>query len=315
MKTAKTTNRSTKNTQQNYQLPDRALLGIEAPTQTAAKNFLQPLLTQNIHKLSSAPLLYSAYLTPQGRLIADLFLFMHPQNPNIICLDVAKPMLMPIAQKMNQATLGQKIHFHDFTQDATISATISEEGATASPSKTETTLTTPDPRHHSLGSRHYNFTPPTITSPLHQELQTYHAHRIKLGIPDVHYDAPPQKALPAEVGLEHLNAIDFNKGCYVGQEVTARLHFKSKAKKTLYHSPIRTPNSSAPPHILPTNNQPEDHTQPIIKAGTTAQIGWYGKPFNNQCLVVIQTRIAPKTLPNWQLTLPSYVPPAKVPEK
>ncbi len=315
MKTAKTINRSTKNTQQSYQLPDRAILGIEAPTQTAAKNFLQPLLTQNIDKLITEPLLYSAYLTPQGRLIADLFLFIHPQNPNIICLDVAKPMLMSIAQKMNQATLGQNINFHDFTQDVTISATITEEEATASPSKTETTLTAPDPRQHSLGQRHYNFIPSTITSLLHQELQDYHAHRIKLGIPDVYYDAPPQKALPAEIGLEHLNGIDFNKGCYVGQEVTARLHFKSKAKKALYHSPIKTPNSSAPPHILPTDNQPEDHTQPIIKAGTTAQIGWYGKPFNGQCLVVIQTRISPETLSNWQLTLPSYVPPAKVLEK
>lgn len=296
------TPQSSKNTQQILTLGDRAILGIEAATLNAAKTFLQPLLSQNTGKLSAQNLLYSAMLTPQGRLITDLFLFVHPKNSNTLCLDVPKSQLMSIAQKLNQNTLGQNIIFHDNSQEVTISAILSEKPEDTEEvkkeAKTEQSLTALDPRRPELGHRYYAFTPPLPENKNH--LQTYHSHRISHGIPDVFYDAPPQKALPAELNLQHLNAIDFNKGCYVGQEVTARLHYKSAAKKALYHADITAAPTS------------ENNTTPITKPNTTSEIGWHGKPFNGQALAVIQTRIDPKTLPHLNLTLPSYLPRANI---
>lgn len=302
-------------------LADRGILAIEASTLTAAQAFLQPVLTQNIEKLTPQNLLYTLHLTPQGRLQSDAFVFAHPKNPNIICLDVAKPALLQTAQRLHGYILGQNITLHDLSQDISISALLPQ--SSPPPQQGEGALTHPDPRHHAMGHRVYQCT--DIQNKTSQEegtiteaLNTYHSHRLNQGIPDVQYDAPPARALPAELSLQHLNAIDFNKGCYVGQEVTARLNYRSAAKKQLYiaqnlenieptldTSPHAPPSPSAPPHSP--SNTLLSPTVPLLKPHTTAEVGWLGKPFHNKCLAVIQTRITPETFPHLNLTLPTYL--------
>ncbi|MDD9912716.1 MAG: hypothetical protein OXR68_08235 [Alphaproteobacteria bacterium] len=190
--------------------------GILALTGKDALDLLQGALTQDVRKLADTPLLYATHLTPQGKLVTDVFLW---QQDDALMLDVHVDMLMPLAQSLNRYCVGMDVEFEDLSADYCVCADIS-------PTPTHGCS---DPRHTALGSRFYATQCPSSSS-----LDVYEAYRISLGIPDVFVDFPNQNFLPAELGLHHLNAIDFDKGCYVGQEVTTRLHRRGTPKKALY---------------------------------------------------------------------------------
>ena len=89
-----------------------------------------------------------------------------------------------------------------------------------------------------LGNVHppdeYEDTFPADAAALAKNLATYEAKRISLGIPKSGTDLIPEKSLPLEAGFDELNGVDFEKGCYVGQEVTARMKHRSLVKKRMF---------------------------------------------------------------------------------
>lgn len=85
-----------------------------------------------------------------------------------------------------------------------------------------------DPRHPEIGFRTYE--KPDLPE---THFETWDKHRIMLCIPDGSRDMIPNKSTMAECNMDDLNAIDYNKGCYVGQELTARMHYRGLAKKHL----------------------------------------------------------------------------------
>ncbi|MFZ2620182.1 MAG: hypothetical protein WAX89_04845, partial [Alphaproteobacteria bacterium] len=211
-------------------LPHRGLLGLTGPDASA---LLQGTCTQDVRLLESQPLLYAAHLTPQGRLMCDFLVFQHN---SMLVLDVATTHLLPLAKSLHRYSVGLQVELHDMSANW-------QQGLSA----TATPHSYADPRHPQLPQRVY--APKTMAyTPQHDE--TLFWADFHLGIADGVLDNPHGKALPAELGLDK-TAISFTKGCYVGQEVTARLHHKAKPTKQLYkctytnHAPTGTPVMAA----------------------------------------------------------------------
>ena len=242
-----------------YHLTDRAILALKGAD---AKELLQGTITQDINLLDTQPLLYAAHLSPQGKALYDFFIY---TVDGTYYLDVHKPQLLDIAKALHKYCVGLKVDFDDLTDEVNIYATNQE-------------TPWPDPRLPDLGYR--NYTPNTQKQA--EPVESYHAKRINLGVPDIALDAPFGKTLPAELGLEDLNGVSFTKGCYVGQEVTARMHHKTTPKKRLYQTRVTSP--------LPPFTE--------IKTDTDSKAGWLGTmDLKTQTgLCIISTRFKDATL-------------------
>lgn len=209
-------------------LSERGLLGVSG---AEVRSFLQGLITQNINRVGKGQMAYSALLTGQGRFLYDFFL-LPGRHDNEIWIDCHAEELMPLAKELHQHQMRYQIEFDllsdEYQIEANISTSIPEEGSFV------------DPRLPALGLRR------VVARTAHPNPQdtVYHAHRIALGIPDGQIDAEKGKTIANELCLADLHGIDFNKGCYMGQELTARTHFRTQPKKRLMQV---TYDGKAPP--------------------------------------------------------------------
>ena len=201
-------------------LNDRGFLALSGE---ACHTFLQGLVTCNIQALAHTPLLYGAHLTHQGRLLYDFFVFEHGSK---LILDCHKKTLMDFAKSLHHYQMHFDITYEDLSAEFTALA-LKNTPKTAK--ELGPAYIFDDPRHPQLGQRAYLINKPN--SAAHAPTQEYHQMRIKLGIPDVAYDCVPGKTILSELGLEFLGAVDYKKGCYLGQEMTARTYYRSPPKK------------------------------------------------------------------------------------
>ncbi|GHE88784.1 aminomethyltransferase [Aliiroseovarius zhejiangensis] len=173
------------------------------------QNFLQGLVTNDVKKLADG-LVYAALLTPQGKYLADFFLV---PDEDAILLDVAAPLAASLAQRLSMYKLRADVHITptDITPACGLGDT--PDGAFA------------DPRHVALGWRAYD-------GRAGQDGIDWDAIRVAHCIPETGIELTPD-SYPLEAGLDRLNGVDFRKGCYVGQEVTARMKHKTELKKGL----------------------------------------------------------------------------------
>lgn len=177
---------------------------------TDARDFLQGLITNDIEGLDNG-LVYAALLTPQGKYIADFFL---SPTSNGILLDVSESLGDALVQRLTMyklradVTLEQMaLHLHRDVDETPA------DGFT-------------DPRHPALGWRAYRDTPQT------DDTTDWTALRVAHLIPETGIELTPDTFI-LEVGFERLAGVDFRKGCYVGQEVTARMKHKTELRKGL----------------------------------------------------------------------------------
>jgi folate-binding protein YgfZ len=172
--------------------------------------FLQGLITNDIRKIEHG-LVYAALLTPQGKYIADFFLSKDDQG---ILMDVADS---------HADTVVTRLTMYKLRADVTITATELHvhRGTGDAPADGYT-----DPRHSALGWRAYRKEPQV------QDDTDWNALRITHQIPETGIELTPDTFI-LEVGFEQLNGVDFRKGCYVGQEVTARMKHKTDLRKGL----------------------------------------------------------------------------------
>ena len=218
-------------------LSDRSILAL---TGKDAKEFLQGVITQDIKKLSEKNALYAAHLTPQGRFMYDFFIIQDKEDR--ILLDCAAWELMPIAKAFHKYLVNQDVEFNDMTEDYDIYADITpckkgEPGSISSEKKHEEGLISyNDPRLNTLGTRF--ITPRASKLPKGRteadKITVYHNHRIKLGVPSGSYDVLKEKTLLSELFMEELHGVSFEKGCYVGQELTARTKHRTTPKKHIF---------------------------------------------------------------------------------
>lgn len=174
-----------------------------------ARNFLQGLVTNDIDKLDHG-LVYAAMLTPQGRYLADFFLC---KNGGAILLDVADGLADSLIQRLNMYKL---------RADVTISETELKvrRGVGPQPDGAFT-----DPRHPELGWRLYG-------NEEGDDGTDFEAIRVAHCIPESGIELTGDTFI-LEAGFGRLNGVDFRKGCYVGQEVTARMKHKTELQKGL----------------------------------------------------------------------------------
>ena len=204
------------------QLTDRAVLAV---TGQGAGAFLQGLVTNDLAKVNPGSSAYAALLTAQGKIIADFLIHAAPDG---YWLDVAAAHADDLLRRLKLYRLRAPIGLED------ISATHAVFAAWG-----ETIAAPTDPRLEALGARWIAPIEPPLTSnapaqpaeatgPDH--LPAYHANRLTLGVPDS-ADTEGQFALDAN--MEELHGLDFRKGCYVGQEVTARMKHKAAPRRRL----------------------------------------------------------------------------------
>ncbi len=229
-------------------LQGRGLIHIEGPDR---KDFLQGLITNDIEKAAPDKLLYACLLTPQGKFLHDFFIH---DGGDFLLLDCeGGPRAEDLFGRLNKYRLRANVQI-SFEKQNDVYAVFTPspshatrgplplpmgEGNETSPTKQGIVAVgegLQDPRHFKLGFR-------TFEKPdLPEELFTvWDQERIILGLPDGSRDMIVERSTLLECNLDQFNAIDFDKGCYVGQELTARMHHRGLAKKHLYAVKIEGP--------------------------------------------------------------------------
>lgn len=188
------------------------------------KKFLQGLITNDINKASNQNLIYSAMLSNQGRFLYDFFIF---ELNEILIIDCLLSRRDEILQKLNFYKLRSKVEIKKNDEILICSA--------AEPQNIDS-FDFIDPRNKNLGYRIY--TKKSALSSQNNDESFYDYLRIKNKIAEGEKDLTYEKSFIAEFGFDDLNAIDYNKGCYVGQEPTARIHHLGEIRKKIYHIKI-----------------------------------------------------------------------------
>ena len=170
--------------------------------------FLQDLVTNDIGRLAEGPV-YAALLTPQGKYLADFFLTDEGES---LLLDVAEPLAEDLQQRLTMYKLRSKVTLERTELSVRRGTGPAPEGAVA------------DPRHPDMGWRLYG--------PEGGDDGTdFDAIRVAHVIPATGVELIPNETFVLEAGFERLNGVDFRKGCYVGQEIVARMKHKTELRK------------------------------------------------------------------------------------
>ena len=187
-------------------------------TGTDALTFLQGLVSNDVRPLDTAPgIVWAALLTPQGKYLADFFVLRRSGGD----------LLIDIATALAPATL-RRLTMYRLRADVQITPTALQvrRGLGLTPPDAPPDCM-PDPRHPALGWRAYDTltgTPPMID---------WDSIRVAHLIPESGIERIPDESYILEAGFERLHGVDFRKGCYVGQEVTARMKHKTELRKGL----------------------------------------------------------------------------------
>ena len=221
-------------------LEDRGLISI---TGEDTKNFLQNIITNDINKVSFSSSIFSALFTPQGKYLFEFFLI---QTKNGYLLDCDNKFTKEIINYLLKYKLRSKIEITDVSTDYVIGLISSEKffDIQKSESKTDNTIEfrdSPlflDPRNKNLGARILSSLEKLHLTIKKLDLkivkpETYFAKAHSLGIPIKGIENLKDQLFGLEANFEELNAIDFKKGCYIGQENTARMKLTEKLRRRL----------------------------------------------------------------------------------
>lgn len=189
-------------------LPDRALIAVSGPDW---RDFLQNLLTQSVEDVKPGEARFGALLTPQGRLLYDLFVVGRAEG---CWLDVAAE---------HRAALIQRLMIYRLRAKVEIAA--DEAAVAAAWGAYPVQGFVRDPRLPELGWRGYGVK-------VQGDPAAYEAHRLGLGVPGT-ADWGSDRTYPIEANFDLLNGIDFKKGCFVGQETTSRMKRRGQVKNRM----------------------------------------------------------------------------------
>jgi folate-binding protein YgfZ len=191
-------------------LPNRAIVSIAGADRY---EFLQGLISNDVY----VPIVYTLMLTPQGKFLYDFFILSYKEQ---LLLDCSLTQVSNIIKTLNMYKLRSKV----VIQQELAYKIISSHNLIP-----EAIISYQDPRKTKLRYRSI------ITCELANQGISYDELRISLGVPEGEKDLLSNKSYPLEFGMDNFNAIDFNKGCYVGQEVTARTKHLGVIRKKIHH--------------------------------------------------------------------------------
>ena len=223
-----------------YILDDRAILYISGED---SKEFLQNLISNDINKVSDINSCFTSLLTPQGKFLYEFIIVKHKSG---YIIDCEKAQSDGLFNQLSLYKLRSKIEILNLSNEFVVAAFsyekfLSFDGAKNNPGFTLKYREDPillDPRNKSLGARLIINLEKLYLSlkklDLHDaNLKDYYSLSHKLGIVPKNLNKLQNKLFGIECNYEELNGIDFKKGCYVGQENTARIKLKNKLSKRL----------------------------------------------------------------------------------
>ena len=225
---------------QIFFLKDRGVVFINGKD---AKEFLQNIVTNDINKVSDTSSCFASLLTPQGKYLFDFIIVKHK---NGYFLDCEKKQTDKLIDRLNVYKLNSSIEILNLSNEFEVAVINKEKFLGLEGSKDEEGNTTRynddliilDPRSKDLGARIIaNLEKLTLSiknlSLKSEDPKIYYSLSHKLGIPQVNTEKLREKIFGLECNFEDLNGIDFKKGCYVGQENTARMKLKNKLRRKL----------------------------------------------------------------------------------
>jgi folate-binding protein YgfZ len=190
-------------------------------------SFLQGLVSQDMERAATGIALWSALLTPQGKWLAEFFVF---SDGSRLLLDVEAAQQEMITTRLSRFKLRAKV--------AIAATPYAVQVAWGGPAPAaENGLIAADPRLDAAGWR-------ILADPPLAETATagdWDAYRISLGLPDGSRDLETEKTVLLEAGFDELNGISWTKGCYMGQELTARTRYRGLLKRRLVPVTISGP--------------------------------------------------------------------------
>ena len=230
-------------------LGDRGVVSVDGPE---AGSFLQGLISNDIERVTGARGIYAALLTPQGKFLHDFFVLRRGAG---YLLDCEGPRTGDLGRRLMAYRLRADVALADATEDYRVIALFGGDGGdgaldlpagegSAAPCAGGTLMR--DPRGAALGLR--------AVLPVGADLAfleqagfargspaDYERHRIAMGAPDGSRDMEVGRATLMECGFEALNGVDFEKGCYVGQELTARTKHRGLVRRRLARVSLEGP--------------------------------------------------------------------------
>ena len=204
-------------------LNDRTVLKISGPD---AKPFLQGLVTNDMGRLAPGRSIYAALLTPQGKIISDFIL---SEAGEAFLVDCAASCAPDLAARLKKFRLRAKVQVEE--AGPTLAVLSSPD---APPANIAVQSAAIDPRLPQLGWRWILEAETLQTLDIeHEPHASYDRHRIECGVPDSDLDLKPETFFPLDCNFEELQGVDFNKGCYVGQELTARMKHRATSRRRI----------------------------------------------------------------------------------
>jgi tRNA-modifying protein YgfZ len=211
-------------------LPERGVIKVAGAD---ARTFLNGLLTTDVTKVAPRQARFGALLTPQGKIIVDCIVAEAPaEDGGGFFLDTPRALAGEFVQKLNFYKLRAKVICEDLSEVLGVMAVWDGGG------DCEYGLIYADPRLPALGQR--IMLPPHLAKEAAADLgaklmeaEAYEAHRIALGVPRGGVDFIYSDAFPHETDMDQLAGVDFDKGCYVGQEVVSRMEHRGTARNRI----------------------------------------------------------------------------------
>lgn len=229
-------------------LPERGLIRIGGPE---ARPFLNALLSNDVTRVGPGRAVYAALLTPQGKYLHDMIVF---ELDGALWLDAERARQADLQRRLTLYKLRAKVEIADGNPGLAVVALWGDGVAAKLGIASEPGLAAPflggvaaiDPRLTALGARAIlpadDLAARLTAAGFGQaDAAGYDRHRLALGVPDGSRDLEIEKSLLLENNFEPLHGVDFDKGCYVGQELTARTKYRALIKKRLFKVAIDGP--------------------------------------------------------------------------
>jgi folate-binding protein YgfZ len=183
--------------------------------------FINGLITIDVNLLKTQDMIFGAFLTPQGKFLYDLFLF-EDADKEVLYVDVESQYVDVFIKRLSIFKLKSRVNI--------ASADLNVYGRLNDTEVASPTLKILDPRHPKMGYRIYS------NSVLRSDafaFKLWDKNRIMCTIPDATRDIPYERGFIMEYGFDDMHGISWDKGCYLGQELTARMKYRNLSKKKL----------------------------------------------------------------------------------
>ena len=225
-------------------LPDRAVIRVSGPDRVS---FLQGLVSNDIEKITADHSGYGALLTPQGKFLFDFFIYQQDQDSLLIDCERGEDgaRAAEFYKKLRMYKLRAKVELTDVTESYDVITVFGDGALTALNLPDTAGATAPladgikavDPRLSLMGARvllpKNELTQMAAIGATESDADTYHQRRVTLGLPNGSEEMEIDRAILLENGFEELGGVDFKKGCYMGQELTARTKYRGLVRKRL----------------------------------------------------------------------------------